>query len=106
MENFILVLGLALILLVAASKGYLNPLAWMRASPKAPDFGPVAPAAGQLDSKTLGLLFAQAVRREAEQEIAGQIAVKAAQEIHTTFTAPFAPPAVAPQAPASPPPPA
>jgi hypothetical protein len=51
-----------------------------------------AKGATGLSSHELGLLFALATRREAEEELARAAARQAGETIKVTFSAPFAPP--------------
>jgi hypothetical protein len=78
-----------------AWKGYLRlpfPLA-RPATPPAP--GPAVTPAGPpqpmpiLSSHELGVMFAAAVRREAEAEIAESYAARAREELKAQFSAPF-----------------
>jgi hypothetical protein len=101
----------AVVFVTLAFKGYvkLPPLA----RPAGPALPPPAAAAqtpstrsavdpdelAKLGSLTLGLAFAKAKRREAEEHIAYEIARTAGEAIHATFTGPFSPPAPAGQGP-------
>jgi hypothetical protein len=48
-------------------------------------------ALDRLSSRELGILMAQAARREAEAHVAEQIAQEATEKVKATFTAPFSP---------------
>ncbi len=78
--------------LVAASliwKGYLKlPIQVPSAHPPEERCRSSSP---KLGSDVLGLAFAKAKRREAEDGLAEQIARQAGASIHATFTAPFSP---------------
>ena len=93
-------------------KGYLrfpastaSPPSPLNPAPGVDRPDPHADDLSRLPSLTLGLAFAKAKRREAEDELAFQIARDAGEAIHATFTAPFSKPESAgPPSPASPPP--
>lgn len=91
-------------LIVLASliwKGYVKMPPFSRHPQAMPPAGPapLVPGGPSISTSTyLGVLFAQAVRREAEEEIAGLIAKQAQDSIKATFQAPFSPPAASPPA--------
>ena len=94
---------IALALAVAASLAWKGYIKLPVRAPAAPAPGPtVMTAAGpspaadadelsRYGSHVLGLAFAKAKRREAEEGLAEQIARQAGETIHATFTAPFSP---------------
>lgn len=95
---WIALLGVVVVTLLY--KGYVK-------LPSAPARGhghhtPPQSSSSVLGSQDLGILFAQAMRREAEEEMARQFAREAGDQIKSTFTAPFLPPAPAGQAPSQP----
>src|SRR5690349_3796507 len=107
----------AIIAIVLYKRGYIRVPAFLaqRSSPNvsgpsqpatAPPlsnttFGEASPSEAyileRLDSHTLGVYFALAARREAEANLAHNVARKAGTDIETMFTAPFSPPAPAGQ---------
>ena len=66
--------------------------------PIGPLMTPDAPPAAA-DSTALGILFAQAKRREVEDKIAIQVALEAGKQIEEMFASPFLKPATAGPAP-------
>ena len=83
---------LAIIVVVSLHmKGYITFPTAKKAEPN-----PVATdALITLGSERLGRAFATAKRREAEEAVASEIARVAGESIHSTFSAPFLPPAPA-----------
>lgn len=90
-----IIMGLAALAVFAWKRGLFHLPSLKSASVKK-EIGNTIMDASNLTSHELGIMFAQAKKREAELETAAEFAIQAGDSLKTAFKAPFASAAPAP----------